>query len=110
MNRRSMLSAIIRLEPRIRDLAASLAELSWDADPVVTLTRKDITVVLDRYSRGEIDAVTVEEWANIFECREDIQFEPGSEELILQAIYDLANPALQGELSLIVHDVSRRLL
>lgn len=109
MDRRSILSAIIRLEPRLRDLEASLADLTWDAEPVVTLTRSDIAVILDRYSRGDVDAVTVGEWANIVECREDIQFEPGHEEVILQAIYELANPELRGELSLIARSVSRTL-
>ncbi|QDP22687.1 hypothetical protein [Bradyrhizobium cosmicum] len=102
MSRESTLSSLIRLDAPIEQLKTKLGTLTWDGDPVVTLLRSHIAAVLDRYSRGEIDASTVEEWANLVECREDIDFEAGFEELIQAAIFDLANPILNGELSTLV--------
>lgn len=99
MNREAILSSLIKFDAPVEQLKAELGTLTWDGDPVVTLLRSHIAAVLDRYSRGEIDAPTVEDWANLVECREDIGFEAGFEELIDAAIFDLANPLLNGELS-----------
>lgn len=61
--------------------------------------------MLRRFTSGEIDARTVEVWADMIECREDIQFESGQEAVIASAIHDLANPTLQGRLDIIAPDL-----
>jgi len=109
MSRLATLSSLIRFEAPIGDLKAAVASLSWDADPVVTLTRRDIAYVLERFADGEIAAVAVEEWANLVECREDIQYEPGHEEIISESIHDLANPLLGGRLPAIAPNILSRL-
>jgi hypothetical protein len=98
MGRQAILSSLIRFNAPVADLKAALATLSWDADPVITLTRQDIAAVLERFASREINAATVEEWANPVECREDIDFEAGHEEVVADAIYVLANPELAGRL------------
>lgn len=98
MSREVILSSLIRFDAPIPKLRAGLGSLTWDSDPVVTLARRDIVAVLERFSTGEIDALTVEDWANLVECREDIGFESGYEDVIHAAIHDLANPLLSGEL------------
>jgi len=98
MSRQSVLSSLVRFDAPLVDLKAALALFSWDAGPVITLTRRDIAVVLERFTSREIDAATVKEWANLVECREDIRFEPEHETAIAAAIHDLANPDLQGRL------------
>jgi hypothetical protein len=105
MSRQAILYSLIHLDAPLAGLKAALASISWDAEPIVTLARQDIATVLQRFIRGEIDAVAVEEWANLVEGREDIQFEPGSEEVIADAIHDLANPELRGRLATIAPDV-----
>ena len=39
-----------------------------------------------------------EAWADLIECREDIDYQSERDEEILEAIYVLANPALNGPL------------
>jgi hypothetical protein len=98
MSRQAVLFSLIQLDAPIEDLQAKLASFSWDADPVITLMRRDIVAVLDRFAKCEVEAGAVEEWANLLECREDILLEPGYEEIIAAAIHDLANPVLRGKL------------
>jgi hypothetical protein len=99
MSRERILSSLVRFDAPIPELRAELGSLNWDSAPLVTLTRRDIVAVLERFSTGEINAPTVEDWANLVECREDIEFEEGYEDVIQAAIHDLANPLLSGELS-----------
>jgi len=99
MSRQAILSSLILLDGPIRDLQAKLALFSWDAGPVITMTRRDIVAVLERFSKCAIDAAALEEWANLIECREDIRFEAGHEKIIAAALHDLANPELHGRLA-----------
>jgi hypothetical protein len=109
MSRPAVLSSLIQFDAPVADIKAAIASYSWDDDPIVTLVRRDIVSVLERFASGEIDAVAVEEWANLVECREDIAFEPGYEETIMAAIFDLANPKLQGRLANLTPDLLSRL-
>ena len=99
MDRHAILSSLIQFDAPLAALRAALAQISWDADPVITLTRRDIAAVLTRFKSREIDSAAVEEWANLVECREDIRFEAGHEMIIANAIHDLANPELRGRLA-----------
>lgn len=101
MNREAVLSSLIRFDAPITKLRTELGSLSWDSDPVITLSRHDIVAVLERFATGKIDALTVEDWANLVECREDIDFEAGYEDVVHAAIHDLANPLLSGELRIL---------
>jgi hypothetical protein len=96
MTRQAVLSSLIEFDAPLADLKAALALFSWDADSVCTLTRRHIAAVLERLASREIDAADVEEWADMLECREDIRFEPGHEEMVSKTIFDLANPDLSG--------------
>ena len=52
------------------------------------------------HGRPRRDAA-VGEPANLTECREDIGYEVGNEAALKSAIFDLANPTLQGHLAAI---------
>ncbi|ASP81573.1 hypothetical protein [Sinorhizobium meliloti] len=105
MDRRATLSALNKFDAPLEELRAALVELDWDSEPVITLSRVDIAAMLRRFTSGEVDARTVEARADAIECREDIQFEWGDEDVIASAIHDLANPTLQGQLNVIVPNV-----
>lgn len=109
MSRETILLSLIKFDAPIPKLAAELGSLTWDSDPLVTLARRDIAVVLERFLGGQIDALTVEDWANLVECREDIRFDPGYEDVIHAAIHDMANPILSGELRVLAPDILARL-
>lgn len=98
MNRREVLNALIRFEQPIADLEVAVSQLDWDAEADAILTRKDIASVVSRFLAGQLTAAQVERWANLLECREDIDFEPRYEGPVADAVFDLANPDLQGSL------------
>ncbi|QOZ37367.1 hypothetical protein [Bradyrhizobium sp. CCBAU 53421] len=106
MNRHAALQSLIRFDAPIPDLEARLRSFGWDSDEVVTLTRRHIADVLERYGSGRINATAVEAWANLIECREDIRIEPHHDKIVRAAIHDLANPELQGKLQ----DIAPRIL
>jgi len=91
MDRTALLNALIRYETPLDEVVMGLAALPTDPTPTVTLTRQDISAILDRYVLGELTATDVARWAALVECREDIQFEPRHEEVVADALYDLAN-------------------
>ncbi|MCK4945423.1 MAG: hypothetical protein KAS59_04090 [Alphaproteobacteria bacterium] len=62
------------------------------------MTRKNIISVLERYLHSELTAENVEDWANAVEIRDDIEFGIKNEETVLDAVYILANPVLEGSL------------
>jgi len=82
-----------------------VAGLDWDGPPVATLTRKDIAAIVRRHMAGLLAATEVAQWANLVECREDIEFEQRHEAAIADALFDLANPDIQGQLVDIGADV-----
>ena len=98
MDGQATLTSLIQFDVPLAKLEAGLKALGQGSVPVVTLRRKHIVAVLQRFVSGEIDASAVEAWANLVEGREDIQDEPNHEEVILAAVHDLANPVLQGRL------------
>ena len=98
MNRVSVLSDLITCGKPIDVLAANVSDLGWSETPVVVLTTDHILSVLRRFQEGELIAADVEAWADLIECREDIDYQPERDEDIVEAIFVLANPVLNGSL------------
>ena len=96
MNRVSVLSDLITFGKPIDVLVAIVGDVGWSETPVVVLTTDHILSVLRRFQAGELAAADVEAWADLIECREDIDYQPERDEEILEAIYVLANPVLNG--------------
>ena len=105
MDRQAALASLLCFDRPLNEIEALRGLLGWGEEPLVTPDKEDIASVLGRYLAGEIDAATVEEWANLIEGRDDIEFASPDEEIIIQAIHDLANPMLQGSLVDIAPDV-----
>lgn len=101
MRRQTAINSLLRLDSPLAGLRAALSTLDWDWDhaPAGTLTRQHVVAVLQRFESAKLDDATVEEWANLIECREDIGYEAGYEAALESAIFDLANPTLQGRLA-----------
>ncbi|AZO46597.1 MAG: hypothetical protein EOS58_22490 [Mesorhizobium sp.] len=98
VSRVSVLSDLVTCGKPIDVLAATMSDLGWSETPMVVLTTDHILSVLRRFQSGELTAADVEAWADLIECREDIDYQPDRHEDILEAIYVLANPVLNGPL------------
>jgi len=72
-----------------------LREFPWDSDrALVVLTGDDLARMLDRYLQGELSNMELEEWANALEGRDDIGYEPSTDDNLKRIIFELANPLL----------------
>lgn len=101
--RHRVLCALLALDRPLEDLVRELAALGWDSDAEqMTLEPRHLIGILNRFRAGTLNAEEVERWANAIESREDIRNAPGSGELLKAVIFDLANPALQGALTLAI--------
>lgn len=100
MERTDILNNLISFSNSPKDLANQLNHLNWDydGDPVI-LRGVQVEKVLLRFLAGELNAVELEDWANLIESREDIIFEAEREDEIENVIYCLSNPTLQGEIT-----------
>ena len=105
MDRASALRALIAFDRSLTEVEAALDSLDWSEAAAATLRRADIAAILRRFRSGELDVAAVERWAGLVESREDIEFEARHAEAIADALFDLANPDLQGALPEIVDDV-----
>jgi hypothetical protein len=93
--RRTVLVNLICFSQPLAELEARLAQFPWDCDePLVVLTTGHLRSVLDRFLAGEMTAEQVEEWANLIELRDDIDYT--STPVIQVAVFRLANPYLAG--------------
>ena len=96
MTREEALNSVVRYERPLEMLRNALAPWPWDWDsaPIAHVSNDAVRNVIRRYLAGDLSAADVEEWANLLEVREDVDFEPAA----ASAIFDLANPELEGAL------------
>lgn len=97
MTREEAIQSLVCLDRPLDALRTSLAAFEWDWEgpPIARLNGREVASVLQRYTAGEVTGDEVETWASLLEGRDDVEFEPEAAE----AIFDLANPELQGPLS-----------
>ncbi len=92
-NREVLLQKIIEFNHPIDKIISELHKIGWDSnEDLIILKRRDIISVLEKYMQSKITKTEIEEWANLLECREDIGFEIGYENIIGETIFVLANP------------------
>ncbi len=95
--RKSLLSRLIKIEGNIFKLNDKLNQLDWDVfTPLLVIKKKHIKDILERTLNNSIDFKTLEEWANMVESRDDLDFENNE---VQEIIIELANPVLYGKLS-----------
>jgi hypothetical protein len=76
-------------------LKDQLGRFEFDYDSKgVELSRRHISLVLNRFLRSELTANEIESWANYVEGRDDIEFEHLHELQIKEVLHELANPIL----------------
>lgn len=100
IDRHLLLCSLLGMTRPIDGLLHDIADIGWDSEHELVILRRDHVIdILSRFKLGALDAEAVERWANAIEGREDVGLDPGSRELLEAAIFDLANPVLQGPLT-----------
>lgn len=100
MERKELLNKLINLDESIEFLNSKLAKFGWDSnEDLVLLKKEQVLKILNKFLKGKISQVDIENWAEAIECREDIGFEVENEKIIGQIIFDLANSGVTGILS-----------
>jgi hypothetical protein len=96
-----VLKNLVQLSKPLNVLSKELAELDWDYEGEPFIVKiSHIKSVLGRFLSGEIDEKDIEDWANLLECREDIEYEQAVHTQLEEIVYTLANPALEGDITL----------
>ena len=100
MDHFSILKDLVSFSKPINELSNMLSQLDWDYEgqPFI-VNASEIKSALKRFLAGECTAQELEDWANLVECREDLEFEEKQFEAIENVIDCLANPVLQGEIT-----------
>jgi len=98
--RLSAVRSLIEFSRPLIEIKADLTQWPWDYDgePAV-LRRSHVESVLRRCLSGDLPLAELEAWADTVECREDIDFEPGSEQWIAAVVFTAANPETYGKLT-----------
>ena len=96
-NRKEILEDLVLLREDIGVLKKELAQHSWDIEvPLLNVTEADFVRILQRCINNEIDSETLSDWANIVECRDDLDF---VNEKLIDILFELANPEINGKIT-----------
>jgi hypothetical protein len=99
-DQRRALRSLLELDQPLDAVLRRLATFGWDSDEeLVTLRPAHVIHVLKTFQDGEYVAGDVERWANAVEGRDDIGLDDEAAPLLKEAIFDLANPSLQGAIT-----------
>lgn len=86
----------------LSQLSQELSQYPWDIEkPILQIKSGDIKTILSLVVDGVISMDSLIYWANLIECREDLDFE---EDYLKEIIFELANPEINGEVT--YHKVS----
>jgi hypothetical protein len=98
--RKQILHRLIQLDGDLETIQKELKSFAWDANEyIIVVTMNDLKAVLTQYLEGKKTIDELERWADLIECREDIDFEDSQENKIKTIVHHLANPELNGKVS-----------
>lgn len=76
-----------------------ISKIPWSSDKdLIVLTSENIIGVLNRFLNGELSRSDVKAWAEEVELREDIGIEPDPNDLLIDVLFEVANPEITYEL------------
>jgi Ca2+-binding EF-hand superfamily protein len=96
-SRAELLKDLVLLQGNIESLEIGLSKFAWDSEtPLYSISIDDFIFVLKRSLNDEIDFKTLIIWANVLECRDDLEFE---KEELQEWVFELANPEINGKIT-----------
>lgn len=96
-NRKDILTDLVVFKTDLSELQNELSKYSWDIEePILIISKQDFIKILNRCIENEITFDDLVSWANVIECRDDLDFEV---EEIQEIVFELANPEINGEIT-----------
>lgn len=96
--RQDILSDLISMHGDLSKLSQELSQYPWDIEkPILQIKSGDIQTILRLVADGVISTDSLIYWANLIECREDLDVE---DDYLEKIIFELANPEINGEVTL----------
>lgn len=96
-SRKQILLEIFNVEGDLTKLQNEIHEFPWDSEiPFLIVNKDDLAKTIQKFVLSDTLFLEVENWANLLECRDDVQYEP---EELKEYIFELANPYLNGEIT-----------
>jgi hypothetical protein len=95
-----LLNQALKMDGDFQSAIKELSHYDWDYDgaPAI-LDQAIIKNILTRYVTGQLSTATVYEWADFIELREDVDYSQDGEDIIANILHMLANPDIEGELT-----------
>lgn len=88
---------LVQLKGNLNDVKNELAQYAWDIEePLIVMSVNDFINVIQKVINDKLTFNDLENWANLIEARDDIEFEV---EQIQEYIFELANPEIHGKLT-----------
>lgn len=95
INRKKILQDLVEFRKPPSEMYAVLSIFEWDSDEeLIQMERRHIAVVLQKYISGEISSEEIEDWANLIEGRDDVDYAE-----VAEILHILANPAITHQLT-----------
>ena len=87
--------ALVEWRRPLDESIEALSKFPWDYEgPPQEFRAAHVKGALGRYTRGEVTANEIENWANAIEMRDDLEFEAQNFTNLTELIFELANPVL----------------
>ena len=100
-NRQQILQELVTFSQPLEFIAKELSQFEWDYDGKPFLIKPiHIVNILNRFLFGDLTAKEIEDWANLIECREDLEYDKSNQEQLDKIIDELANPDIYGHLTI----------
>jgi hypothetical protein len=96
-SRKSLITDLFFFNRDLIELKNDLTFYEWDSEQaLLTIDKKKLYIIITKFISKSFTYHQIEEWANMIECRDDIDFET---EKLQQIIFELANPEINGEIT-----------
>ncbi len=96
-NRTDILKDLVSFNGDLSALKSELSQYPWDTEePYFIITRSQLSEVLTKCIDQIITFQSLEDWANMIECRDDLDFE---DEEIQEIIFEFSSPEINGEIT-----------
>ncbi len=92
-----ILKDVLSINGNLFSLDNELSFYPWDCEkPLLKVEKEDLIKIIDRSISGDINYNILIHWANLIECRDDIEFQ---HEYLQEIMFEIANPEINGRIT-----------